>query len=485
MSTDDLTDTHYANPLVHRYASAEMSFLFSNRHKFLTWRRCWIALAQAQSELGLDISAEQVQEMKAHIESLDLERASVYERKFRHDVMAHVHHYGDVCPRAKPIIHLGATSCFVGDNTDCIVLKEAMELLRSRLLSVVDSLAQFSKKYADLPTLGFTHYQPAQLTTVGKRATLWLMDLMMDLRNIDRCIDDLQLRGVKGTTGTQASFLRLFDGDGQKVQQLDRRVAELLGFEETVAVCGQTYSRKVDVNILNMLAGLGATIHKWATDLRLLANLKEMEEPFGVNQIGSSAMAYKRNPMRSERACALSRFLMNQASNALQTHSVQWMERSLDDSANRRLSLGQSFLAADAILLIMHNVSSGLVVYPNVIRARIDAELPFMATENIIMEMVARGADRQDVHEWIRVHSMAAATEVKQFGRSNDLLHRIQQDARFAPIHTELERLLEPASFIGLATDQTLGFLEEQVAPVLDLYCKMDRTQSSSTELKV
>ncbi len=484
MSTANQSDVQYSNPLVDRYASSEMSFLFSNRHKFVTWRRCWIALAQAQSELGLAVSAEQVQEMRARREDLDLAQAAVYERKFRHDVMAHVHHYGDVCPTAKPIIHLGATSCFVGDNTDCIVLKEAMELLHARLLSVLSALTRFCRKHAALPTLGFTHYQPAQLTTVGKRASLWLADLMMDLRNLERCIGDLQLRGVKGTTGTQASFLQLFNGDAEKVKRLDRRVAELLGFEETVAVCGQTYSRKVDANILTVLAGLGATIHKWATDLRLLANLKEVEEPFGRNQIGSSAMAYKRNPMRSERACALSRFLMNQASNALQTHSVQWMERSLDDSANRRLSLGQSFLAADAILLIMHNVASGMVVYPNVIRARIDAELPFMATENIIMEMVGNGADRQDVHEWIRVHSMAAAAEVKQHGRSNDLLSRIRQDERFASIHSSLADLLDPRSFTGLATEQTLQFLDEQVEPVLRLHANK-QPQRQTTELTV
>ena len=465
-----MSDNQYSNPLVDRYSSAEMSYIFSNRNKFLTWRRCWVALATAQHELGLAITREQLQEMRDNIEELDLDAAKEYERQFRHDVMAHVHHYGDVCPTAKGIIHLGATSCFVGDNTDLIQIKQALELLLPKLASLVNALSQFAQSNAALPTLGFTHYQPAQLTTVGKRATLRISDLLIDVQTLERCLDDLRFRGVKGTTGTQASFLHLFDGDSDKVSELDIRVTELMGFQKRVLVCGQTYSRKVDAIVLNALSGLGATIHKWATDLRLLANLKEIEEPFGKKQIGSSAMAYKRNPMRSERACALARFLMNQAGNALQTHAVQWMERSLDDSANRRLSLGQSFLAADAIVEIMHNVASGLVVYPNVIRSRIAAELPFMATENIIMYMVSKGADRQEVHEQIRVHSMAAARQVKEYGKPNDLIERLEGDSFFEAMHGHLDNLLDPTSFIGLATVQTNQFLREEVAPVIDRY---------------
>ncbi len=465
-----MSSDQYSNPLVSRYASTEMSWIFSDKHKFLTWRECWVALAETQQELGLKISDAQVAEMKQNLSRLDLDQAAQYEKQFRHDVMAHVHHFGDVCPTAKPIIHLGATSCFVGDNTDLIILKKALQLLLGRLVSLIDSLSQFAVTYASLPTLGFTHYQPAQLTTVGKRASLWIADLLVDVQTLERCLSDLRFRGVKGTTGTQASFLTLFDGDEEKVRLLDQRVSERMGFEKTYLVCGQTYSRKVDATILNALAGLGASIHKWATDLRLLANLKEVEEPFGKSQIGSSAMAYKRNPMRSERACALARFLMNQAGNALQTHAVQWMERSLDDSANRRLSLGQSFLAADAIVSIMHNVASGMVVYPNVIQTRIASELPFMATENIIMAMVQQGGDRQEVHEQIRIHSLEAAKEVKEYGRPNDLIARIEKDIFFAPIHQQLDALLEPSTFIGLAPRQTLDFIEHEVQPVLNRY---------------
>ena len=477
-----MNPNQYQNPLVSRYASPNMSFIFSDAHKFRTWRKCWIALAEAQKELGLSITDAQLTEMKENIGTLDFTKVAEYEHRFRHDVMAHVHHYGDVCPLAKPIIHLGATSCFVGDNTDLVVLKEALELLIPKVVSVVQSLTTFATNYAGLPTLGFTHYQPAQLTTVGKRACLWVSDLLMDVQNLERCLKDLRFRGVKGTTGTQASFVQLFHGDATKVERLDDRVTELMGFSNKILICGQTYSRKVDVNILNALAGLGSTVHKWATDLRLLANLKEVEEPFAKNQIGSSAMAYKRNPMRSERACALSRFLMNQAANALQTHAVQWMERSLDDSANRRLSLGQSFLSADAIVSIMHNVASGLVVYPNVIQTRIDSELPFMATENMIMAMVSKGQDRQEVHERIRVHSMSAAAEVKLKGRTNNLVELIRTDIFFNPIHNELETLLNPSSFTGLAKEQTLAFIDSEVQPVLNRY---RNDIAASTDLKV
>ena len=461
-----MNDT-YANPLIERYSSKEMSFIFSNDNKFQTWRRCWIALAQAQKELGLSITDQQIEDMQNRLKEIDYEQVSLYEKKFRHDVMAHLHHFGDLCPSAKPIMHLGATSCFVGDNTDILTLKQALELLLPKLASLISRLAKFSKEWMNQPTLGFTHYQPAQLTTVGKRACLWISDLLSDLRNLERCLSDLRFRGVKGTTGTQASFLAMFKGDHDKVNRLDRRVTELMGMEARLIICGQTYSRKVDADILSALASFGSSIHKWGTDLRLLANLKEVEEPFGKNQVGSSAMAYKRNPMLSERACSLSRFLINQATSALQTHAVQWMERSLDDSAIRRLVLGQAFLAADAIVDIMRNVAGGLVVYPAVINKRVDSELPFMATENIIMAMVQTGGSRQDVHEVIRKHSMEASYQVKAKGRENDLLDRIRNDEYFAPVHDVLADLLRPSSFIGRAPEQVAEFLAQEVEPAI------------------
>ena len=457
----------YGNPLVERYASSEMSYIFSDNFKFQTWRKCWLALAQAQKELGLEISEAQILEMQDHLTDIDYQVVEQYEQQFRHDVMAHLHHFGELCPTARPIMHLGATSCFVGDNTDILMLKAGLELLLQKLVAVIESLQNFALQHKDQPTLGFTHLQPAQLTTVGKRAALWLVDLMADLRNIERCLQDLKLRGVKGTTGTQASFLALFDGEIKKVQQLDILVTEKLGMKECLRICGQTYSRKTDVDILNALASLGSTMHKWATDLRLLCHLKEVEEPFGKNQIGSSAMAYKRNPMRSERVCSLSRFLMNLPSNALQTHSIQWMERSLDDSANRRLILGQAFLTADAILSIMHNVADGMVVYPKVIEQHIQAELPFMATENIIMAMVQKGGDRQDVHEKIRQHSMDASYQVKGLGLPNDLITRIMADAFFEPIHSEINILLEPSKFTGLAAIQVEEYCQFEVLPLI------------------
>jgi len=472
----------YQNPLGTRYASKEMRFVFSPQNKFCTWRSLWIALASVQKELGLPIEEEQIAELKAQKEHIDYDVVAKYERTFRHDVMAHVHHYGDLCPKARGIIHLGATSCFVGDNTDILVLREGLDLLLPKLASTIDALGKFAKRWAEQPTLGFTHYQPAQLTTVGKRACLWLSDLLVDLRNLTRLRNELRFRGVKGTTGTQASFLSLFDGDEQKVLELDRRLANRMGFESSLIICGQTYSRKTDTDILFALSSLGGSIHKWATDMRLLANLKELEEPFAKNQIGSSAMAYKRNPMRSERACSLSRHLMNQSLNAVHTHAVQWLERSLDDSANRRLSLSEAFLAADSILSIMHNVAEGIVVYPAVINARISSELPFMATENIIMAMVRAGGDRQEVHEVIRQHSLAAAAEVKQHGRRNDLLQRVRKDSFFAPIHNELERLLEPSSFVGRSPAQVKQFLEEELYPALEPW---SGSLPSSAELQV
>ena len=459
-----------------------MSYIFSDDNKFITWRRCWVALAKAQKELGLNITDEQIQEMETQLTNINYDAVSKYERQFRHDVMAHIHHYGDVCPSAKGIIHLGATSCFVGDNTDILLLKQGLEYLLPKLASLIQSLTVFASEYHALPTLGFTHYQPAQLTTVGKRASLWISDLLADLRNLERCLTDIRFRGVKGTTGTQASYLSLFKGDAHKVEVLDKRVSELMNVPNRIIVCGQTYSRKMDVDILQALAGLGATIHKWATDLRLLANLKEVEEPFAKNQVGSSAMAYKRNPMRSERACSLARFLMNQAGNALQTHAVQWMERSLDDSANRRLSLGQSFLAADAIVSIMHNVAQGMVVYPEVIARRIRSELPFMATENIIMAMVSEGGDRQEVNERIRLHSLEAGKVVKLEGGDNDLIERIIQDNYFKPIHHMMDELLEPSTFTGLASEQTNRFIDEEVQPALGKY---ESQLQKATELNV
>lgn len=457
----------YENPLVARYASSEMSYLFSPHKKFSTWRRLWLALARAEKDLGLDITDEQLSAMEATLEDLNLEAAAAYERTFRHDVMAHVHAWGDQVPGARPIIHLGATSCFVGDNTDLVVLREALDLLLPKLARAIARLAAFAEEHRALPTLGFTHFQPAQLTTVGKRACLWLQELLMDLRALSRAREDLRFRGVKGTTGTQASFLALFDGDHDKVEELDRAVSAAFGFEQRYRVTGQTYTRKVDHEVLSALGSFGATAHHIATDIRLLANLKELEEPFGKHQIGSSAMAYKRNPMRSERVCSLARHLVSLTQDTAWTAALQWMERTLDDSANRRICLPEGFLAADAIVSILDNVFDGLVVYPAVIGRRIASELPFMATENIIMAMVRRGADRQEVHEAIRAHSMAAAHVVKALGGDNDLLDRIRADAYFGPIHGDLEALLEPSTFIGRAPQQVDLFLAEEVRPAL------------------
>lgn len=457
----------YGNPLVQRYASREMASLFSDDHKFRTWRRLWLALAEAEQSLGLPITDAQLDELRAHLDDIDYDAAARYEKELRHDVMAHVHALGDVAPSARPIVHLGATSCFVGDNTDLLVLRDALDLVLPKLAASIHHLAAFAAEHAGLPTLGFTHYQPAQLTTVGKRACLWLQDLMIDLVRLQRVRDDLRFRSVKGTTGTQASFLALFDGDHDKVVALEQKVAASFGFEQTYGVTGQTYPRKVDHEVVSALGSLGVTVHKLATDLRLLANLKEIEEPFGKKQIGSSAMAYKRNPMRSERMCALARHLMTLPANAAHTAAVQWMERTLDDSANRRVTLPESFLAADGMLETLMNVLSGLVVYPAVIRRRVDEELPFMATENIIMAMVRRGADRQEVHEAIRVHSLEAARQVKELGRSNDLIARVRSDDYFAPIHGDLDALLDPSTFTGRAEEQVRDYLAAEIEPAL------------------
>jgi len=447
-----------------------MSYLFSPRKKFTTWRQLWLSLAEAEAELGLPIDPAQLDAMRASLEDLDLELAATYEKKLRHDVMAHVHAWGDQIPVARPIIHLGATSCYVGDNTDLIVLRDALDLLLPRLAAVIAALAAFAGEHAGLPTLGFTHYQPAQLTTVGKRACLWIQELLLDLRALERVRADLRFRGVKGTTGTQASFLALFDGDHAKVEALDAKVTAAFGFESAFRVTGQTYTRKLDHQIVSALGSFGATAHRIATDLRLLANLKEVEEPFAKHQIGSSAMAYKRNPMRSERVCALARHLIALAQDTAWTAALQWMERTLDDSANRRISLPEAFLASDGILQVLQNVCEGLVVYPAVIGRRVASELPFMATENLIMAMVRRGADRQEVHEAIRVHSLAAAHQVKVEGRDNDLLDRVRQDPAFAPIHGDLEALLDPSTFVGRAPEQVAGFLRDEVEPALAVW---------------
>ncbi|XP_059473999.1 adenylosuccinate lyase [Neocloeon triangulifer] len=473
----------YKSPLSSRYCSKEMQFLFSDQKRFSTWRTLWTHLAHAQKELGLSVSEQQLAEMRAHVDAIDFDFAREEERRVRHDVMAHVHTFARCCPLAAPIIHLGATSCFITDNTDLLVMREALELVRVRVAGCVAQLARFADAHRTLPTLGFTHFQPAQMTTVGKRACLWLQDLLMDERTLRRVQAELRFRGAKGTTGTQASFLQLFDGDGKKVKRLDELVCRLAGFERSFLICGQTYTRKQDVEVVNALAALGASVHKMCTDLRLLANLKELEEPFEKDQIGSSAMAYKRNPMRSERCCALARHLMALPANALNTHAVQWLERTLDDSANRRLTLSEAFLTADAVLLTLLNVTQGLVVYPKVIERHIAQELPFMATENIIMAMVRAGADRQECHEQIRVFSQEAAAEVKQHGRDNDLVERVKGCAYFAPILPQLDALLDPSTFVGRAPQQVTEFLEEEVRPVLALY--KGKIESLSSELKV
>lgn len=441
-----------------------MTRLWSPQRIHSTWRRLWVTLAEAERELGLNISAEQIAELKSAVDDIDFVKAAQYERELRHDVMAHVHAYGDRCPSARGIIHLGATSCYVTDNTDLLLIREGLQILRDRLLGVIDRLADFAMKYRALPCLGYTHLQPAQPTTVGKRATLWCYDLVLDLEEIEHRLQTLRFRGAKGTTGTQASFLQLFGGDHAKVDQLDRLVAAKMGFDNVFAVTGQTYSRKVDSQVLTVLSGVAQSAHKAGTDLRLLQSNKEIEEPFEEKQIGSSAMAYKRNPMRAERMCGLSRFAISLASSAEQTAAVQWMERTLDDSANRRLTIPQAFLAIDAVLILYQNIAEGLVVYPKVIARRLQAELPFMATENILMAAVAAGGDRQDLHERIRVHSQAAGRQVKEFGEENDLLSRLQSDPAFSQVN--LDDVLDATKFIGRAPEQVDAFVTNVVGPI-------------------
>lgn len=458
----------YDNPLISRYASVEMATLFGDARRFGLWRRLWVVLAEAERELGMNISQEQIDELKTHVDDIDFHAAAAYERKLRHDVMAHVHAYGDVCPTARGIIHLGATSCYITDNADLILMREALQLVARRLATVIDQLGRFAEQHRGLACLGFTHLQPAQPTTVGKRACLWAYDLALDLAEVEHRISSLRARSIKGTTGTQASFLALFHGDHAKVRQLEQLVAKKLGFDESYAVTGQTYSRKVDSQILDVLSGLAQSAHKMTTDLRLLASRKEMEEPFEADQIGSSAMAYKRNPMRSERVCGLARYLMSLQASAAATAAVQWMERTLDDSANRRLTLPQGFLAADAILILLQNITAGLVVYPQVIAKNLTEELPFMATENILMAAVEAGGDRQELHEQIRRHSQAAAQRVKQEGQANDLLDRLKRDPAFAAV--DVAAALKPQHFVGRAPEQVGEFLAEVIEPIRQRY---------------
>ncbi|MGL4343747.1 MAG: adenylosuccinate lyase [Cellulosilyticaceae bacterium] len=457
----------YKSPFEGRYASKEMLYLFSEDKKFKTWRKLWVTLAETEKELGINITDEQLEELKKYQDDVNFEVAEEWERKVRHDVMAHVHAYGEQATSAKAIIHLGATSCYVGDNTDLIIMYEALELVKAKVLNVMAKLTEFAVEYKDMPTLGFTHFQPAQLTTVGKRATLWLQELWIDLQEIESVLERKRLRGAKGTTGTQATFLNLFEGDYAKVKQLDQKIAEKLGYEAVYPVTGQTYSRKVDSQILNALSQVAQSAYKFSNDLRLLQHLKEVEEPFEKNQIGSSAMAYKRNPMRSERMSSLARYVICDALNPAITSSTQWFERTLDDSANKRISVSEAFLAIDAILETYLNVVSGLVVYPKVIEAHIMAELPFMATEVILMEGVKRGGDRQELHEKIRVLSMEAAAVVKQEGKANDLIERIIADGTFGMSADEIYGLLKPENFIGCASMQVVDFVEEVMKPIL------------------
>lgn len=457
----------YESPLNSRYASKEMKQLFSPDKKFKTWRKLWITLAQAEKELGLNITDEQIEEMIKFKDDINYEVAAEREKKVRHDVMAHIYAYGVQCPKAKPIIHLGATSCYVGDNTDIIVMTEAMNIIKQKVLSVIDKLSDFALKYKDMPTLGFTHFQAAQLTTVGKRACLWINDLMMDIENIDFCLSNVKLLGSKGTTGTQASFMELFNGDNEKVKKLDMLIAEKLGFKAVFPVSGQTYSRKLDSIFLNVLSLVAQSCTKFSNDMRLLQHLKEMEEPFEKEQVGSSAMAYKRNPMRSERIAGLARFIISDALNPAITSSVQWFERTLDDSSNKRISVPEAFLAADAILNIYINVSENLVVYPKVIEKHIMEELPFMATENIMMDAVKLGGDRQELHERIRKHSMDAAYVVKSEGGKNDLIDRIAKDSLFKLSLEDINKILKPENFVGRAPQQTEEYITEYVKPIL------------------
>lgn len=458
----------YESPFCTRYSSEEMQYIFSADKKFTTWRRLWVALARAEMKLGLPVTEAQVKQLEENINNIDYDMAAAREKEVRHDVMAHVYTYGQACPDAKGIIHLGATSCYVGDNTDVIIMRDALQVIRRKLINVIAQLSDFAMKYKDMPALAYTHLQPAQLTTVGKRATLWTNELLMDLKEIERRISDLQLLGSKGTTGTQASFMELFEGDTDKIKQLEKMIAEEMGFESCVPVSGQTYSRKVDYFVVNALAGIAQSCSKFSNDMRILQSFKEMEEPFEKSQIGSSAMAYKRNPMRSERITSLSRYLMVDVLNPAFTAGTQWFERTLDDSANKRISVAEAFLAADAILNIMINVTSGMVVYPKIVRKRVMAELPFMATENIMMDAVKKGGDRQALHEKIRQYSMEAGKKVKEEGLENDLCERILADPMFMITKEEMDAIMAPENFTGRSAQQVEEFVSELVQPILE-----------------
>ncbi|MBQ3100117.1 MAG: adenylosuccinate lyase [Clostridia bacterium] len=471
----------YLSPFSTRYSSDEMQYIFSEHFKFSTWRKLWCALAESEQELGLDITDEQIAELKSHVDDINYADAEARERLVRHDVMSHVYAYGLQCPNAAPIIHLGATSCYVGDNTDVIILREATKLIIPKIAQVIKNLSEFALKYKDMPCLGYTHLQPAQLTTIGKRATLWMYELVSDVEELQHRLDTLLMRGAKGTTGTQASFMELFAGDEEKVKRLDKMIAEKMGFPGCVAVCGQTYSRKVDANFLNALSGVAQSAYKFSNDMRLLQSFEEMEEPFEKNQIGSSAMPYKRNPMRSERISSLARYVIADAVNPAMTAGTQWFERTLDDSANKRISVAEAFLAVDAILNIYINVTAGLVVYDKVVRRRVMEKLPFMATENIMMESVKRGGNRQELHELLRVHSHAAAAKVKLEGGANDLIERIAADENFPLTAEEISCHLDPILYVGRSVSQTEEFVRDVAQPVIDKYCSEEIT----SELKV
>ena len=473
--------TGYVSPLSTRYASREMQYIFSEEFKFRTWRKFWIALARAEKELGLPITDDQIAELMAHADDVNFEVAEAREREVRHDVMSHVYAYGQQCPTAAPIIHLGATSCYVGDNTDVVMLREASRIVLQKAARVLSNLASFAEEYREMPCLAYTHLQPAQLTTVGKRATLWMNELVMDIENLEYQLDNLKLLGSKGTTGTQASFMELFEGDEKKVKELEARIAKEMGFAASVAVSGQTYSRKTDAYILSTLSGFAQSAYKFSNDMRLLQSFEEMEEPFGKNQIGSSAMPYKRNPMRCERISALARFVIANAINPAMTAGTQWFERTLDDSANRRLAISEAFLAVDAILNVYINVTDGLVVYPKVVHRRVMEKLPFMATENIMMESVKRGGNRQELHEMIRVHSHAAAARVKLEGGENDLIERIAADERIPLSREEILAELDPARYVGRSASQVTEFLREVIYPILSRY----KTDAVKAELNL
>jgi adenylosuccinate lyase len=463
----------YQNPLTTRYAGQEMIKNWSPQKKHSTWRRLWLALAVAEKKLGLNISDEQISEMEQHLDDIDFEDAANIEKELRHDVMSHIHSFGKQCPNAMPIIHLGATSCFVTDNSELIQMRDAMKIVRNKLLSVIKLFSEFVDKTKEIPVLGFTHYQPAQLSTLGKRFSLYLQDFYFDLSRLDEEIERLPFRSVKGTTGTQASFMALFNNDESKVRELEQLVAEEMGFDSVFAVTGQTYSRKIDYFVLSLLSGIAQSAYKFAGDIRLLANLKEIEEPFGKKQIGSSAMAYKRNPMRSERICSLARFVMSLPVNAANTHATQWFERTLDDSANRRITIAEAFLGVDAVLALVANVIDGIIVWPKMIENRINAELPFMATENILMAAVKAGGDRQELHEAIREHSMEAAKKVKEEGCPNDLLDRLRNDKQFSMIADNLDKIVEPKDFTGRASGQVTEFLNNDIKPLLEKYSNL------------